>query len=54
MLGEEDESDGLGEFDENMEIFAPEGTEGIEVPPWWKANIALDILLACVESIRYA
>ena len=59
---EEDESDGLGEFDEDMEIFAPEETEDVEVPPWWKTNATTpsldptktDLLLAYVESIRYA
>jgi len=60
-LEEEDESDGLGEFDEDMEIFAPEETEDVEVPPWWKTNATTpslyptetDLLLAYVESIRY-
>ena len=61
VLEEEDESDGLGEFDEDMEIFAPKGTEDVEVPPWWKTNATTpslyptetDLLLAYVASIRY-
>jgi len=33
-LEEEDESDGLGVFDEDMEIFAPEETEDVGASPW--------------------
>jgi len=57
-LEEEDESDGLGEFDEDMEIFAPEETETLKFHHGGR-QISLyptetDLSLAHVESIRYA
>ena len=56
-LEEEDESDGLGDFDEDMEIFAPEEREDVEAPPWWKmvpsvSPVETELLLAYTRIWR--